>query len=118
MTDRVSALRLSGQDPILSPEQRAADLVQQMTLGEKAPQLVNQARATQTAQRSGVRLVECGLHGVAVDGATKGPEPIGLAAHFDEVAQRRDGNLADLPCKRHIRYLRFPTRWLRTKSTR
>ncbi len=32
-------------DTSLSPEQRAADLVQQMTLEEKAGQLVNQARA-------------------------------------------------------------------------
>ena len=70
-------------NPKLSPEQRAADLVHRMTLQEKASQLVNQARAI---PRLGVPAYDWwseALHGVAVNGATEFPEPIGLAATFD-----------------------------------
>ena len=70
-------------DPSLSPEQRAADLVQRMTLEEKASQLVNQARAI---PRLGVPAYDWwseSLHGVARDGTTEFPEPVGLAATFD-----------------------------------
>ncbi|HTC54070.1 MAG TPA: glycoside hydrolase family 3 C-terminal domain-containing protein [Steroidobacteraceae bacterium] len=66
-----------------SPQQRAADLVQRMTLEEKASQLVNQARAI---PRLGVPAYDWwseALHGVAVNGTTEFPEPIGLAATFD-----------------------------------
>jgi beta-glucosidase len=70
-------------DTSLSPEQRAADLVHRMTLEEKASQLVNQARAI---PRLGVPAYDWwseSLHGVAVNGTTEFPEPIGLAATFD-----------------------------------
>ncbi|HTT18097.1 MAG TPA: glycoside hydrolase family 3 C-terminal domain-containing protein [Candidatus Sulfotelmatobacter sp.] len=70
-------------NPKLSPEQRAADLVHRMTLEEKATQLVNQARAV---PRLGVPAYDWwseALHGVAVNGTTEFPEPIGLAATFD-----------------------------------
>ena len=70
-------------NPNLPAEQRAADLVQRMTLTEKASQLVNQARAI---PRLGVPAYDWwseALHGVAVDGTTEFPEPIGLAATFD-----------------------------------
>jgi beta-glucosidase len=70
-------------DPNLSPEERAADLVHRMTLEEKASQLVNQARAI---PRLGVPAYDWwseALHGVAVNGTTEFPEPIGLAATFD-----------------------------------
>jgi beta-glucosidase-like glycosyl hydrolase len=70
-------------NPSLSPEQRAADLVHRMTLEEKASQLVNQARAI---PRLGVPAYDWwseALHGVAVNGTTEFPEPIGLAATFD-----------------------------------
>jgi beta-glucosidase len=70
-------------NPKLSPEERAADLVHRMTLEEKATQLVNQARAI---PRLGVPAYDWwseALHGVAVDGTTEFPEPIGLAATFD-----------------------------------
>ncbi len=70
-------------NPGLSPEVRAADLVQRMTLAEKASQLVNQARAI---PRLGVPAYDWwseALHGVAVNGTTEFPEPIGLAATFD-----------------------------------
>jgi beta-glucosidase len=67
----------------LSPEERAADLVHRMTLQEKASQLVNQARAI---PRLGVPAYDWwseSLHGVAVNGTTEFPEPVGLAATFD-----------------------------------
>jgi beta-glucosidase len=67
----------------LAPEERAADLVHRMTLEEKASQLVNQARAV---PRLGVPAYDWwseALHGVAVDGTTEYPEPVGLAATFD-----------------------------------
>jgi beta-glucosidase len=71
------------KDVALSPPERAADLVQHMTLEEKASQLVNQARAI---GRLGVPAYDWwseALHGVAVNGTTEFPEPIGLAATFD-----------------------------------
>ena len=70
-------------DTKLPAEQRAAALVKQMTLQEKATQLVNQARAI---PRLGVAAYDWwseSLHGVAVNGTTEFPEPIGLAATFD-----------------------------------
>ncbi len=70
-------------DPNLPAEQRAADLVKRMTLEEKASQLVNQARAI---PRLGVPAYDWwseALHGVAVNGTTEFPEPVGLAATFD-----------------------------------
>ncbi|AXC13306.1 Beta-glucosidase [Acidisarcina polymorpha] len=76
-------------DPRLPPEQRAANLVQQMTLEEKASQLVNQARAI---PRLGVPAYDWwseALHGVARDGTTEFPEPVGLAATFDPDAIHR-----------------------------
>ncbi len=75
--------KLPYMNPKLSPEERAADLVHRMTLPEKASQLVNQSRAI---PRLGVPAYDWwseALHGVAVDGTTEFPEPIGLAATFD-----------------------------------
>src|SRR5665213_334652 len=69
--------------PVLTAESRAADLVHRMTLREKASQLVNHARAI---PRLGVPAYDWwseALHGVAVNGTTEFPEPIGLAATFD-----------------------------------
>ncbi len=45
-------------DTSLPPEQRAADLVHQMTLEEKASQLVNSGPGHPTAECAGLRLVE------------------------------------------------------------
>jgi beta-glucosidase len=78
-----NASSLPFMNPQLSPEQRAADLVHRLTLEEKASQLVNQSRAI---PRLGVAAYDWwseALHGVAVDGTTEFPEPIGLAATFD-----------------------------------
>ena len=70
-------------DSKLSPEQRAADLVHRMTLEEKASQLVNQARAIPRLKIPAYDWWSEALHGVAVDGTTEFPEPVGLAATFD-----------------------------------
>jgi beta-glucosidase len=70
-------------DTSLSPEQRAADLVKRMTLEEKATQLVNQARAIPRLKVPAYDWWSESLHGVAVNGTTEFPEPIGLAATFD-----------------------------------
>ncbi len=73
-------------DPSLPPEQRAADLVHRMTLEEKASQLVNQARAIPRLKVPAYDWWSESLHGVAVNGTTEFPEPIGLAATFDPAA--------------------------------
>ncbi len=70
-------------DTNLPARERAADLVKRMTIEEKASQLVNQARAI---PRLGVPAYDWwseALHGVASNGVTEFPEPIGLAATFD-----------------------------------
>ena len=70
----------------LPAEQRATDLIHRMTLEEKASQLVNQARAI---PRLGIPSYDWwseALHGVARDGVTEFPEPVGLAATFDPEA--------------------------------
>src|SRR5579871_5897311 len=67
----------------LPVEQRAADLVKRMTLEEKASQLVNQARAIPRLNIPAYDWWSEALHGVAVNGTTEFPEPVGLAATFD-----------------------------------
>ena len=73
-------------NPSLPPEQRAADLVNRMTLEEKATQLVNQARAIPRLNVPAYDWWSEALHGVVRDGTTEFPEPIGLAATFDAPA--------------------------------
>jgi len=73
-------------DTTLPAEQRAADLVRQMTLEEKATQLVNQARAIPRLNVPAYDWWSESLHGVAAAGTTEFPEPIGLAATFDTAA--------------------------------
>src|SRR5579884_2994916 len=77
------AEKLPYMNPSLSPEVRAMDLVHRMTLEEKASQLVNQARAIPRLKVPAYDWWSEALHGVAVDGTTEFPEPIGLAATFD-----------------------------------
>jgi beta-glucosidase len=54
-----------------------------MTLEEKATQLVNQARAIPRLNVPAYDWWSESLHGVAVNGTTEFPEPVGLAATFD-----------------------------------
>ncbi len=70
----------------LAPQERAADLVHRMTLEEKASQLINQARAIPRLAVPAYDWWSEALHGVAVNGTTEFPEPIGLAATFDAPA--------------------------------
>jgi beta-glucosidase len=76
-------------DTSLSAEQRAADLVGRMTLEEKASQLVNQARPIPRLNVPEYDWWSEALHGVAQNGTTEFPEPIGLAATFDTPAIHR-----------------------------
>ena len=72
-------------DPSQPITVRVDDLVKQMTLEEKASQLVNQARAIPRLQVPAYDWWSEALHGVANAGtATVFPEPIGLAATFDD----------------------------------
>ena len=77
------APRAAYMDPTLPAEQRAADLVHWMTLEETATQLVNQARAIPRLNVPAYDWWSESLHGVAVNGTTEFPEPVGLAATFD-----------------------------------
>jgi beta-glucosidase len=77
------ASKLPYMDATMPVDQRVDDLIKRMTLEEKATQLVNQARAI---PRLGVPAYDWwseSLHGVAVNGTTEFPEPIGLGATFD-----------------------------------
>jgi beta-glucosidase len=70
-------------NPSLPIDQRVDDLISRMTLEEKASQLVNQARAIPRLQVPAYDWWSESLHGVAVNGTTEFPEPIGLASTFD-----------------------------------
>ncbi len=70
-------------DPRLPARQRAAALVQRMTLREKVSQLVNGARAIPRLGVPAYNWWSEALHGVIGRGTTEFPEPIGLAATFD-----------------------------------
>jgi beta-glucosidase len=76
-------------NPALSPQQRAADLVHRMTVEEKVTQLVNQSRAVPRLSVPDYDWWSESLHGVARNGTTEFPEPIGLAATFDADAIHR-----------------------------
>jgi beta-glucosidase len=77
--------KLPYQDPSLSPEKRAADLVSRMTLEEKVSQTMN---ASAAIPRLGVPAYDWwseGLHGIARSGyATVFPQAIGNAATWDD----------------------------------
>jgi beta-glucosidase len=70
-------------DTSLTPEQRAADLVHQMTLAEKATQMQNNSAAVTRLNVPAYQWWSEALHGVINEGVTEYPEPIGLAATFD-----------------------------------
>jgi beta-glucosidase len=76
-------------NPALPPQQRAEDLVRRMTVEEKVTQLVNQSRAI---PRLGVPDYDWwseASHGIATNGTTEFPNPVGLAATFDTDAIHR-----------------------------
>jgi beta-glucosidase len=75
--------KLPYMNPNLPAIVRARDLVGRMTLEEKASELVNGARAIPRLGVPAYNWWSEALHGVAVNGTTEFPEPIGLAATFD-----------------------------------
>src|SRR5580692_8058937 len=84
-----SAAQSAGGAVYLDPSQpidvRVDDLIKRMTLEQKASQLVNQARALPELQVPAYDWWSEALHGVANAGtATVFPEPVGLAATFDD----------------------------------
>jgi beta-glucosidase len=80
-------------DTNLPADLRAADLVKRMTLEEKAGQLVNQARAIPRLNVPSYDWWSESLHGVAANGTTEFPEPVGLASTFDAPAIQRMGEV-------------------------
>ncbi|HEY2857164.1 MAG TPA: glycoside hydrolase family 3 C-terminal domain-containing protein [Terracidiphilus sp.] len=70
-------------DTRLAPEQRAADLVNRMTLAEKATQMQNNSAPVPRLNIPAYQWWSEALHGVINEGVTEYPEPIGLAATFD-----------------------------------
>ncbi|HEY6338665.1 MAG TPA: glycoside hydrolase family 3 C-terminal domain-containing protein [Candidatus Sulfotelmatobacter sp.] len=89
MLVRAAAAQSASNAVYLDPSQpvdvRVNDLISHMTLEEKATQLVNQARAIPRLQVPNYDWWSEALHGVARAGtATVFPEPIGLAATFDD----------------------------------
>jgi beta-glucosidase len=94
-------------DTNLPAEQRAADLVHQMTLEEKASQLVNQARAIPRLDVPAYDWWSESLHGVAVNGTTEFPEPIGLAATFDPATIHEMGTAISIEGRiKHVQAVR------------
>jgi beta-glucosidase len=72
-------------DPSKAIDARVDDLIKRMTLEQKASQLINQSRAIPELRVPAYDWWSEALHGVARAGtATVFPEPIGLAATFDD----------------------------------
>ena len=73
------------QDKSLSPEERADDLISRLTLEEKSSLVMN---ASPAIERLGIKAYDWwneALHGVGRNGsATTFPQPIGMAASFDD----------------------------------
>jgi beta-glucosidase len=79
-------------NPDLPTDQRVDALIAQMTLTEKASQMVNQARAIPRLGIPGYNWWSEALHGVARNGyATVFPEPVALAATFDPALIKQMG---------------------------
>jgi beta-glucosidase len=75
------------KNPVLSPDERAKDLLSRMTLDEKIGQLTNNGREVKRLEIRPYGWWNEALHGVARAGqATVFPQAIGLAATFDDKA--------------------------------
>jgi beta-glucosidase len=73
------------QDPSLTPQERARDLVGRLTLEEKASLLLDQSAAIPHLGIKKFNWWSEALHGLANNGdVTVFPEPIGMAASFDD----------------------------------
>jgi beta-glucosidase len=82
---QMAAQQLPYQNPDLSSEDRAKDLISRLTLTEKAKLMCDESEAI---PRLGIKTFNWwseALHGLANnDGVTVFPEPIGMAASFDD----------------------------------
>jgi beta-glucosidase len=88
------ARQATGQDPKLSPAARAHELVQQMTLDEKAAQLEDWATPIPRLGIPDYQTWSEALHGVARAGyATVFPQAIGMGATWDPALVRGMGNV-------------------------
>ena len=84
-----SSERPAYRNDSLPAERRAAELIHRMTVEEKVSQLVNQSRAVPRLNVPDYDWWSESLHGVARNGTTEFPEPVGLAATFDTDAIHR-----------------------------
>jgi beta-glucosidase len=81
-------------DPDQPTDLRIDDLIRRMSLSEKVSQLINDAVAIPRLNVPAYNYWNECLHGVARDGAaTVFPEPIGLAATWDEEKMRQAGQV-------------------------
>jgi len=86
----VNAQELPFQNPELSSEERAQDLLQRMTLDEKISQMRDQSPAIPRFGMQAFQWWNEALHGVARSGrATVFPQTIGMAATFDDMAVKK-----------------------------
>ncbi len=82
------------KDPEASVEERAVDLVDRMTLEEKARQMQNSAPAIPRLDLPAYDWWNEGLHGLARAGeATVFPQAIGMAATWDKALLRAEGRV-------------------------
>jgi beta-glucosidase len=81
----VSAQTLPYRNPSLSPQERAKDLVGRLTLEEKASLMLDESAAVPNLGIRKFNWWSEALHGLANNGnVTVFPEPIGMAASFDD----------------------------------
>ena len=81
----VFAQKFPYQDPSLSPKERAVDLVGRLTLDQKASLMLDESAAIPELGIKRFNWWSEALHGLANNGdVTVFPEPIGMAASFDD----------------------------------
>ncbi|MBR5371273.1 MAG: glycoside hydrolase family 3 C-terminal domain-containing protein [Oscillospiraceae bacterium] len=82
------------RDPSYSPQERAEDLVDRLTVEEQAAQLIFDSPAIERLGIPAYNWWNEGLHGLARAGtATMFPQAIALAAMFDQTAMLRAGEI-------------------------
>lgn len=101
-------------DPTQPAEKRAADLLRRMTLEEKAAQINNASPAIERLKVPAYNWWNEALHGVARAGlATSFPQPIGLAATFNDSAIYKMGVIiSDEARAKHHQFIREGKRGL------
>ncbi len=102
------------QNPDLSIEQRADDLVSRLNLDQKIAQLMNQAPAIDSLGIPQYNWWSEGLHGIARAGlATVFPQAIGMASTWDEELIHRVANvISDETRAKHHEFVRRNKRFI------